>query len=452
MTLFATDTTSEPAEVIIAGGGVAGLETMLALHDLAGPRVRVRLVAPNRDFRDPALAVAIPFGLAEPRRVDLGELALEHGAAHLVDRVVAVDADRHVVTTGSGRELPYDALVLATGGRRRPALAGALTFGLPGAIDDFRAMLAGLVAGDLRRVAFAVPRGVAWALPAYELALLTATYLASHGIRNAELSLVTAERTPLTVFGQRCSDRVAGLLREAGIALRTVAPERVDRDQLVLTSGERIDVDEVVSLPYLNPPEIVGLPATAHGLIPVDRHGRVDGLDDVYAAGDATSYPINQGGLAAQQADAVAHAIAAGAGAPVAARSFRPVLRGALLTGDGVEYMRHRPHGADTAPSENALWWPATKVAARYLAPVVAGDAADGPTRMLTDVGEWEGSAQRGILEMAFEAADADANWGDFATALRWLALAEQLAIVLPADYARKREQWRDAVAGVPVA
>ena len=40
----------------------------------------------------------------------------------------------------------------------------------------------------------------------------------------------------------------------------------------------------------------------------------MEGLDGVYAAGDATWYPIKQGGLAAQQADVVATAIAAAVG------------------------------------------------------------------------------------------------------------------------------------------
>jgi sulfide:quinone oxidoreductase len=357
-----------------------------------------------------------------------------------------------VVVTASGRELPYDTVVVATGGRRRPALPGALTFGLAGAIQEFEELLAALEDGSAQRVVFAVPRGVAWALPLYELALLTSTYLAANGIRGAELSLVTAERAPLSMFGAPSSNRVAALLREAGIVLRTVGPRRIEDGELVLATGERLDVDRVVSLPYLNPPEIVGLPSTANGLIPVDRHGRVAGLKDVYAAGDATAYPINQGGLAAQQADAVARSIAASVGAPVARRGFRPVLRGALLTGQGVEYMRHRPGGGDAALSDSALWWPATKIAAGYLGPVLAGEAAEGLSQMLCDVGDWHRTAEQGALSMALEAADADAGWGDFAGALRWLGVAEQLAIVLPPAYARKRNEWREARAGVPVS
>jgi len=46
---------------------------------------------------------------------------------------------------------------------------------------------------------------------------------------------------------------------------------------------------------------------------------------------------------------------------------------------------------------------------------------------------------------MCLVAADGDARWGDYAGALRWLVAAEQLAITLPAEYGRKREQWTDA-------
>ena len=64
------------------------------------------------------------------------------------------------------------------------------------------------------------------------------------------------------------------------------------------------------------------------------------GAGDVWAAGDAIAFPIKQGGLAAQQADAAAEAIAAEAGADIAPQPFRPVLRGVLLTGRGRRWIR----------------------------------------------------------------------------------------------------------------
>ena len=36
--------------VLIAGGGVAGLEALLALRDLAGDRVELTLLSPETDF------------------------------------------------------------------------------------------------------------------------------------------------------------------------------------------------------------------------------------------------------------------------------------------------------------------------------------------------------------------------------------------------------------------
>lgn len=40
----------QKADVLIAGGGIAGLEAMMAVRDLAGGRVRITLAAPEPDF------------------------------------------------------------------------------------------------------------------------------------------------------------------------------------------------------------------------------------------------------------------------------------------------------------------------------------------------------------------------------------------------------------------
>jgi sulfide:quinone oxidoreductase len=80
---------------------------------------------------------------------------------------------------------------------------------------------------------------------------------------------------------------------------------------------------------------------------------------------------IKQGGVAAQEADAVADAIAADAGAPVQPSPCRPVLRGLLLTGFVPRFLRHEETGlslVDTQP----LWWPPGKIVGRYLSPFLA--------------------------------------------------------------------------------
>ncbi len=151
----------------------------------------------------------------------------------------------------------------------------------------------------------------------------------------------------------------------------------------ITPGGQRLRVDRIVTEPRLVGPRLRGIACEHDGFIQTDAHGRVAGLDDVFAAGDATAFPIKQGGLAAQQADAVAEAIAASAGADVEPQPFRPILRGLLLTGELARYLRSDISGRagdDSVISEEALWWPPDKIAGRYLAPYLSsqvGDALD---------------------------------------------------------------------------
>jgi sulfide:quinone oxidoreductase len=138
-----------------------------------------------------------------------------------------------------------------------------------------------------------------------------------------------------------------------------------------------------VTEPRLVGPRLRGIPSGRDGFIDTDAHGRLAGLEDVFAAGDATAFPVKQGGLAAQQADAVAEAIASSVGADVDPQPFRPFLRGLLLTGGPARYLRADIGGGagdDSTISEEALWWPPTKLSGRYLAPYLSsqvGERAD---------------------------------------------------------------------------
>src|SRR6478735_1406206 len=93
-------------------------------------------------------------------------------------------------------------------------------------------------------------------------------------------------------------------------------------------------------------------------------------MDRVYAAGDITTFPFKQGGLATQQADAAAEAMLAELGLPIEPQPFAPVLQGVLFTGGEPTYMR-APLGDRTAsasePRGYSLWWPPSKIAGRFL-------------------------------------------------------------------------------------
>jgi sulfide:quinone oxidoreductase len=379
----------ERARVLIAGGGVAALEAALALQELAGDRVSVALLAPEHHFWYRPLAVAEPFQLGKVQHLELGPLAIEAGATFTPGALVSVDAERRVAYTLPGGAVPYDMLLIACGAVPKPAVEGALTFRGPADTPKIEQLLAELERGEVRRVAFAVPAGAVWSLPAYELALMTAAWLDDRGIDGVELALVTPEDEPLRIFGRDPSDAVRALLDERGIAVHTRAqPAEARGGELLLVMGGVIDADRVVALPRLQGPRIGGVPQTFEGFIPVDARAEVMAMPDVYAAGDITTFPVKQGGLAAQQADVAAEAIAAKAGADVTPRPFHPVLRGLLLTGKEPRYLRTDLVEETSEASPEYLWWPPAKVVGRYLAPFLAGFAgADVATHVTSESG-----------------------------------------------------------------
>ena len=360
--------------VLIAGAGVAAVETLLALRHLAGDRVDVDLLAPVADFVYRPATVLEPFGGGEPPRIPVGTITREHDCGHVFDSIVAVEPEGRRVHTAAGDSFDYQALVVATGAQPVEAVPGSLTFPGNGAVREFRGLLRALVEGRANSLVFAVPAEATWTLPLYELALLTARFLKARSDRRPALAVVTPERAPLDGFGERASETLRGLSEQHGVALHCgIAPEVAEADQLRLANGAVLAADRVVALPRVVGPEIPGLPSE-RGFLPVDRHGRVTGVDGVYAAGDVTTWSPKQGGLAAQQAVVVAESLAERAGASVRPTEYRPTLRGVVLTGEESAFLRSDRSGHHTRSmaSFRPLWWPPAKVAGRYLGPYLA--------------------------------------------------------------------------------
>ena len=369
-------TSQKRPKVLVAGGGVAALETMLALRQLAGERVEIELLSPERAFRFRPLDVAEPFGLGGAEPLDLAELTRRGGAGHRLGAIAAVDADRKLVETEAGEQVGYDALVVASGARPREALPGALTFRGAPDFAPFQRLLAELERGQAEALAFVLPGESSWPLPLYELALLTARHLAERHRLRTRIMLVSHEAEPLELFGRRASQAVGELLQRDGIepVLGRYATSFAD-GRLQLVPKDELAADRVVALPALEVPELPGLPQEAHGFIPTDLYGRVVGLHDVYAAGDVTTFPIKQGGIATQQAGVVARTLAAWAGADLELEPFKPVLRGQLLTGGATRYLSADLTGGQGDTSKvkyQPLWWPPSKIAGIHLAPFLA--------------------------------------------------------------------------------
>jgi sulfide:quinone oxidoreductase len=330
-------------------------------------------VAPGEDFVYRPMSVAEPFAKGKSDRFPLGHLVELAGGKLTAGTLASVDLDARRGKTEEGIQLDWDVLLLAPGAQAREALPGALTFKGPESVDALAELVADAAAGCIRSVAFALPTLAAWPLPLYELALMTQIRVADAGAREVELTLVTPESAPLRVFGTRPSDAMRELLIKRGINLRLRAnPVSYRTGVLDLIPGPALEVDRVVSLPVLQGKLIPGLEQDARGFVRTDLYGRVDGRDDLYAAGDITTFPIKQGGIAAQQADAAAASIAALAGAPVEPTPFKPILRGLLLTGLTPRYLRSDLLADETEIDAEPLWWPPAKIVGRYLAPFLA--------------------------------------------------------------------------------
>jgi sulfide:quinone oxidoreductase len=359
-------------KVLIAGGGIAGIEAALALRDLAGERVEVDVRDPRREFVFRPFAVGEPYGAARVFRYDLQEVAERCGASFHADGIVSVDAGRRLAVTRDGERLHYDYLMIASGVRMLAAVPGAVTFW--GVADEGQVadVIADLRAGSLRRLVFTMPGGRSWALPLYELALLAATELAKAGPAGTRLTVVTPEDAPLELFGRRAGEQMGRLLEERDVEVVAGAhPVKFENGRLGIAPGDEIEADAVISLPRLEGRRIAGIPHDADGFVGVDEHGRAIGLERIFAAGDVTAFPVKQGGIATQQADVIAEAIAAEVGADVDPRPFDPILRGVLWTGREPRYLYGRPtggHGEMSSLGERPQWPPQDgKVIGRYL-------------------------------------------------------------------------------------
>jgi len=266
---------------LIAGGDAGALETATAR---IGAGVRIDLLAPERHIVD---SVSEPFGLGRTVRRELTEIARANGFHLIRDAVERISPESHQLLTQGGATLDYDELVLSLAARPRLTVPGALCFRGPQDAPALRNALLELQPGA--RVGYVIDDRSTWPLPAYELALMTESWSRAEE-RGLVVVLVTSEIGPLDVFGARASKHVRRALTQRGIELHTErVADRFAADGLHVEWDAPIPLDAAIALPALTGPAVSGIPRDALGFAPVDEHGRVRGVSDVYAVGDMAS-------------------------------------------------------------------------------------------------------------------------------------------------------------------
>jgi sulfide:quinone oxidoreductase len=274
--------------------------------------------------------------------------------------------------------------VVAPGAKQLWPVPGAITFWGIADEGEVQKVMSRLRSGELHSLAFTMPSGESWALPLYELALLAESELAGAG-SDVELTIVTPEDSPLEIFGHRASELVGALLHERGIEVRTgTHPVRFENGRLLIVPGDHLDVDAVVSLPKLEGRRISGILHDPEGFVQIDDCCRILKRDRIFAAGDVTNFPVKQGGIATQQADVIAEAIAAELGVEIESRSFEPLLRGVLWTGEEPRYLQGwlgGGHGETSSLTATPPWKESEgKIVGRYLTSFLAEvDSSNAP-------------------------------------------------------------------------
>ena len=330
---------ASPAHVIIVGGGFAGLALV---RRLAKARrrgrldVRVTLIdRRNHHTFQPLLYQVATAGLqTQDVGISLRAILRHQDVEIRLGEVTGVDTVGHVVTLADGARLSYDHLVIA---------AGAITedFGVPGVaehafglkslaeatmlrnqllrrFEEASRALADGPADEDGTLSFVIagggPTGVELAGALAELVdLVVRRDHPSLDIGRVRIVLVEARDALLGGFSARSSRAALDGLQERGVDVRLeVGIASVTADHVTLTDGETIPARLVIWAAGVGASPIATLLGVTLGRgrrIPVDKHLRVVGIDDVFAVGDIAASEGADGQLLPQVAPvAIQHA------------------------------------------------------------------------------------------------------------------------------------------------
>jgi 3-phenylpropionate/trans-cinnamate dioxygenase ferredoxin reductase subunit len=278
------------AGIVIVGGGMAGGNAAVTLRE--------------EGFRDPVTVIGrepgVPFGRPPLSKTylrseeDLAGWYVRPAGwyeEHNVDRrtgseVTVIDTAARTVTLGPGQELPYQKILIATGGRnRRLELPGA---DLPGlhylrTVADCEAIKGEAVAG--RR---AVVVGMSF------IGSEVAASLTQLGVH---VTAIFPGRFPLgRVLGEEIGALFGAIHRANGVELlagdQVAAFEGTERLEAVMTAGGvRVACDFAVAGVGIEPvvPSVAGPPVGQDNGVLVDELCRASAAD-VYAAGDVANH------------------------------------------------------------------------------------------------------------------------------------------------------------------
>ena len=316
-------------QVVILGGGSGGVVAAVNLGRRLGADHDVILVDKRPDHLFMPAFLFVMVGERQVRDVTRSLALLEKRNVKFVhSEVVGIDPDRQQVELHD-RKIAYDYLIVSLGMQVRPDLVPGFLEGSdhPWEIEGAVRLREKLDAFRGGRIVVGVPLGPYRCPPApYEAQWMLDTYFRKRGIRDrVQIEYFTRDpepagehRTPLVWMDDESRRR--NIKQHYEFVVRSIDPEKKEVSGLY---GYRIPYDLLVMVPPHRPAQVLfdcGLADTENG-IRVDYDTLKTKWDNVYAIGDCADMPASKsGGVAHQEADVVAHNLAAeitGKGRPV---------------------------------------------------------------------------------------------------------------------------------------
>jgi NADH dehydrogenase len=285
--------------VLVLGSGFAGLWAALGaarrLDELGAAQGAVDItVISSQPYHD--IRVRNYEADLTPCRIPLQELLDPAGVGHITADVTGIDASGATVKTADGAVHDYDRLVLAVGSRvAKPDLPGLAEFGYD--VDTYdgamklQAHIRSLDATDpASATAVVVGAGLTGIETACELPQMLADVL---GVAGVTPRVILVDHNPLV--GSDMGDSARPVIEEAlaDNKVDTMTGEgvvAVDERSVTLSSGEVIPAATLVWCAGMRANRLTaqfGVPLDRLGRLAVDDYLRVEGVDDVFAAGDA---------------------------------------------------------------------------------------------------------------------------------------------------------------------
>ncbi|MDR3568426.1 MAG: FAD-dependent oxidoreductase [Syntrophobacteraceae bacterium] len=273
-------------DVIVVGGGPAGMTTALTAKSVY-PEKSVCVV---KEIGDGVIPCAIPYminTMSDPAQNVVGNKPLsDSGIQIIVDKAVALDTAADKLTLGSGRELYYDRLVLATGSNSAlPPVEGIRKPGVFAIAKSLSTMSALREKAKGAKEAVILGGGFIGAEFADELA------------KNPETRVHIVEMMPKLLnlaFDDEYCDAVAAQLAQSGVKVHTgrraVSIEgKEEVTAVVLDDGSSLPADIVIvgvgGRPNTELAQKAGLTLSPRGSIWVNSYMRTS-VKNVFAVGD----------------------------------------------------------------------------------------------------------------------------------------------------------------------